>query len=310
MANVLKREKQILVLQHLIEGNTIRSTERLTGVHRDTIMRTLVRFGESSERFLNSRIVNVKTDHVELDETWTWVGKKDKRLTKAERDRDDLGSQYLFLGICAKSKLIVSHVVGKRNGETTREFVDDLSRRVWLTPDRTSDQRPQLSTDGWSSYYPAIREAFTGTVRHGVIIKNYSDPEVGRYAPPELNRARRFSINGIKELWTVCTSHIERFNLTVRTFLKRFTRLALGFSKKLDNLKASVSAFIAFYNFCWRTRHKGNSGKLRPTAAMMAGLTDRLWSFTDLFDAVQAAEKDRKSNERYARLAAKLAERN
>jgi hypothetical protein len=119
-----------------------------------------------------------------------------------------------------------------------------------------------------------------------------------------------FSINGIKELWTVCTSHIERFNLTVRTFLKRFTRLALGFSKKLDNLKASVSAFIAFYNFCWRTRHKGKSGKLRPTAAMMAGLTDRLWTFADLFDAVTLAEKDRKSNERYARLAAKLAERN
>ena len=121
-------------------------------------------------------------------------------------------------------------------------------------------------------------------------------------------QARRFSINGIKKLWTVCTSHVERLNLTVRTFCKRFARLALGFSKKLDNLKASVALFVAHHNFVWRLRAKGTSGKLRPTPAMQAGLVDSLWSMGDLYDTVMAAEKERQSDERYARLAERLSD--
>ena len=113
-------------------------------------------------------------------------------------------------------------------------------------------------------------------VGHGVLVKNYVNPEVGRYAPPDLCRAARISVQGIRHLWTICTSHIERFNLSVRTFMKRFTRLALGYSKKLDNLEAAVSLHIAHYNFCWRP------GEMRVTPAMAAKVTKTLWSFDDL----------------------------
>jgi hypothetical protein len=89
------------------------------------------------------------------------------------------------------------------------------------------------------------------------------------------------------EKWSICTSHVERHNLTIRTFMKRFTRLALGFSKKLTNLEAAINLYIAYYNFCWRTRYPDKSGKCgryRATAAMMAGVTGRLWTFDELMD--------------------------
>lgn len=123
-------------------------------------------------------------------------------------------------------------------------------------------------------------------------------------------KAVKSNVNGIAILATICTSHIERHNLTVRTFLKRFTRLALGFSKKLENLEASVAMFVSYYNFVWRMRENGNSGRYRPTPAMQAGLTDRLWSIEDLFDAVSEAERERQFDERYAKLAKRLRERN
>ena len=74
----------------------------------------------------------------------------------------------------------------------------------------------------------------------------------------------------------ICTSHVERRNLTMRTFLRRMTRLCLGFSKKLENLKAAVALYFAWYNFV-RVH-----GSLRVTPAMEAGLTDHVWTITEL----------------------------
>ncbi len=95
-------------------------------------------------------------------------------------------------------------------------------------------------------------------------------------------------------------------NLTIRTFMRRFTRLALGFSKKLENLEAAVSLFLAYYNFCWRPREKGTSGRLRPSPAVMAGITDHVWSIEELFDNVMGLEQDRIAYERYAKLRSRL----
>ena len=175
-----------------------------------------------------------------------------------------------------------------------------------VRPDTDSENRPQLSTDGWGSYRPAIARSFGKTARHGVVIKNYVNAEVGRYAPPDLRRAERINVQGIRRLWTICTSHMERWNLTTRTFMKRFTRLALGFSKKLENLKAATALHIAHYNFCWRLREKGSSGMLRPTPAMEAGIVNELWKIEDLFEHVTQADEHRKSIAKYKRLARKL----
>jgi hypothetical protein len=148
----------------------------------------------------------------------------------------------------------------------------------------------QLSSDGFAAYPEAVDLAFGPYVKYGQIIKDYRNvDQPGRYAPPEMVATERRGVYGMNEFQerTICTSHVERHNLTIRTLMRRFTRLALGFSKKLENLEAAVAGFLAYYNFCWRTRypdHSGKSGQRRPPAAMLAGVTDRLWTFDDLFD--------------------------
>ena len=162
-------------------------------------------------------------------------------------------------------------------------------------------QSPQISTDGWGPYVPAIARSFVGSVRHGVLVKNYVNPESGRYAPPDLVKADRYNVQGINDLATICTSHVECCNLTIRTFMKRFTRLALGFSKKVENLAAATAIHVATYNFC------RIHSSIRCTPAMAAGVIDKLWSMDDLYEAVttHSARKGRaEADRRTARQAA------
>jgi hypothetical protein len=144
------------------------------------------------------------------------------------------------------------------------------------------------------------------TVKHGVLIKQYRNPESGRYAPPDLIGTERVAVQNITDVTTICTSHVERHNLTLRTFMKRFTRLSMGFSKKLSNLAAAAALQVAYYNFCWRLRMPGKSGQRTPTPAMMAGLVDSLWTIDDLYDAVTKQQANKKHAERVAKLLRKL----
>ena len=142
--------------------------------------------------------------------------------------------------------------------------------------------------DGRVFPYPeAVDMAFGPYVKYGVIVKNYRNATMP-YTPSEIVGTKRRGVFGISEAdeRSICTSHVERNNLTIRTLLKRFTRLNLGFSKKLANLQAACSMFVAYYNSVWRT-HDAVNKRQRVPAAMLAGATDRLWSFEDLFDAVQ-----------------------
>jgi IS1 family transposase len=279
VANFLDREKQIQVLRLLSEGNSIRSTVRLTGIHKSTIMRFVVRFGNACREFLDDSLANLNLRHVQCDEIWTFVKKKQGHLHGNELRNDKIGDIYLFTALDTDTKLIASFSVAKRTSEATQAFIADLEKRMVRQP-LSDPQSPQISTDGWGPYVPAIARSFVGSVRHGVLVKNYVNPEVGRYAPPDLVKADRYNVQGIRDLTTICTSHVERCNLTIRTFMKRFTRLALGFSKKLENLVAATAIHVAVYNFC--RMH----GSLKCTPAMAAGVIDTLWSMDDLYDSV------------------------
>ncbi len=287
MADLLSREKQIAVLRLLSEGNSIRSTSRLTGIEKKTITRIVVRFGNQCRAYLDHKLMNLSLDHVQLDEIWTYCRMKEGQAKKRNLTTARIGDQYLFTALDTQTKLLVTFAIGKRTRETTNIFIADLKKRL-VTGDVSGDDRPQLSTDGFQPYMSAIRRHFNGTVRHGVLVKNYVNPEVGRYAPPTLMKAERHNINGISNLATICTSHVERNNLTIRTFMKRFTRLTLGFSKKLENLVAATALHVAVYNFC------RIHGSLKCTPAMAAGVIDRLWSMDDLYNAVtEHAAKER-----------------
>ncbi len=294
MANVLPRERQILVLKMLVDGASIRAVSRVTGVDKDAVMRLMVRFGEACQKFLDANVRSVKARHLEIDEQWTFCGKKQGHLKDVEKDNPELGDQYLFLAIDQDTKLIACHTLGKRNDDTTRLFIAKLANRIVLpeSPNAPIEQKPQLSTDGWASYPGAITDTFGSLAQHGVIIKNYANEESGRYAPPDISHCDRRRVQFVENLMTICTSHIERLNCTTRQFVKRFCRLTLAFSKKLRNLEAAVAMHVAYYNFCWRMRGvdgKGTCGKLRPTPAMQAGIVNTLWKVEDLYDAVMAA---------------------
>lgn len=280
VVNVLPRNQQLDALNMLVEGASLRSVSRLTRVHRTTVMKHMVRAGDRMYGFLDARMRRLHLEHLQCDEIWTFCLKKQARLTAEEQDNDTIGDQFLFLALDEKTKLIPTFRIGKRTRETTEEFMLDLAERVVTPRLGEPGERPIISTDGWAAYPGAVDLAFAGTVRHGVLIKEFAESEQpGRYGPPELAAEVRRPLD--RELYPdeICTSHVERNNLTIRTFMRRFTRLALGFSKKLDNLQAATALYVAHYNFC--RRHS----TLRMTPAMAAGLTSHRWSMEELLRA-------------------------
>lgn len=268
--NILSRDKQIAVIGALSEGCSIRSTERLTGVHRDTIMRLGVTVGQRCDVLHNRMVRNVSPHHVQLDELWAFIGKKQRNVTK--QDRRVKGDHYLFLALDPTSKGILSYKVGKRDANTTTEIVTDLKSRLMT--------RPHISSDAFQPYRQTIEDVFGDECQYGQIIKRYrSDPSktaARRYSPGEVVGVSYEHVIGHQP--HICTSHVERVNLSIRMSSRRFTRLTTGFSKKVENHKAAVSLFCSHYNWC---RVHGSIGE---TPAMAMGLTDHVWTISELMD--------------------------
>ena len=288
-----------MVLRLLVEGNSIRSTERITGVHRDTVCKLLRHFGKACRRFLDVRMRGLTLDHLQFDEQWTYVAKKQARLTINERaECSDIGDMYLWTCIDQKTKLMPSFRIGKRSADNARRFMMDVAERLVFPKPFEADDHAfqkgayriivQISTDGFAGYPEAVDLAFGPYAKYGTIIKEYKNANMN-YTPSEMVGTKRTGVRGISDdnRSTICTSHVERLNGTQRLFMKRLNRLTYCFSKKLKNLEAAFAMFAAYYNYCWQTRKPGKSGKKRDTACMMAGLTDRVWSFDRLFEAVK-----------------------
>lgn len=301
MANVLKTDKRVLVLRLLCEGCSIRAVSRVTRVEKKTVIRMLRRFGAACQAFLDDRLQGLNLRHIEVDEIWTFVGKKQARLTTEQKaECGTIGDVYLWTCLDADTKLLATYALGKRSADMARRLMVDLASRLTWPKPHESDAHAwqpggyrtitQISTDGFAGYPEAVDLAFGPYAKYGVLIKNYRNANLpASYAPAEIVGTDRRVVTGDLSPWEICTSHVERHNLTIRTFMKRFARLSIAFSKKFECLAAAVAMFAAYYNFCWRTRYpddSGKAGRLRPTAAMMAGVTDRLWSFEDLYSAV------------------------
>lgn len=301
MTNRISHEKRSMIVRMLCEGNSLRSVSRMTGCHKKTVARVILEFGNATAIFLDDVLRNLRLEHVEVDEIWTFVAKKQARLTMEEREtRHDIGDVFVWTCLDQSTKLVATHLVGKRSADNARRLMMDLANRLRRPQPHDSDDHAfaargyetvvQISTDGFAAYPEAVDLAFGPYSKHGVLIKEFRNARM-QYDPSEMVGTDRRAISGIRddEKWTICTSHVERHNLTMRTFMKRFTRLSLGFSKKIECLEAAVAMFMGYYNFVWRTRHADNSGKrgtLRPTAAMMAGVVDTLWGFDDFYNEV------------------------
>lgn len=273
MANILSKEKQIAVIGALAEGNSIRSIERMTGIHRDTIMRLGVRVGETCHQILDQKMRGLNCSRVEVDELWGFIGKKKYHANRADRAQG-LGDVWTFLAIDPVTKVIPSYVVGKRDRYHAVMFLEDLAARL--------NNRIQLSSDAMSAYVDAVEVAFGADVDYGQIVKEYSSPppeDQRKYSPATLSAVYKSAIVGEPNPDLVCTSYIERANLTMRTHCKRLARLTLAFSKKLHNFKAAMALNLAYYNLV------KTHGSLRCTPAMAAGVESSAWTVGDLVDA-------------------------
>jgi transposase-like protein/IS1 family transposase len=272
----IERAKVVQIVKLIGEGMGIRATSRLTGCHTHTVMAALVEVGEACRRMHDRIVREVKTDAVQLDELWSRVGVRQSRTTESDTERGDF---YTFLGVAAREKLIVSYETGKRDVPSTQAFVSDLAERI--------PGRIQVTTDGFQAYPAAIREHMLGRLDYAVLVKKFATPigEVEaqrRYSPAPFIGLKRTVKAGNPRHDRICTSHVERTNLTVRHFNKRFARLGLGWSRKLVNHKAAIDVFVAVYNFC-----KVHS-TLGCTPAVGANLTDHSWTVEELIERATA----------------------
>src|SRR5579872_1810759 len=266
----LSKAQQIAVVSALLEGNSIRSIERMTGIHRDTICRLLVKTGQHCARLMDAKMRGLTCKYLECDEIWTYVGKKKRHVRS--NDSPEMGDQWVFIALDADTKLIPSFVVGKRTKQTTMTFVNDVAKRI--------TNRPQMTTDGFRFYVEAIESAFGADVDFAQLIKLFGDygqhDSEAKYSPSPIMEVISRICQGNPDPYRISTSYVERHNLTMRMHMRRFTRLTNAFSKKLDNLKAAVALHLAHYNFC-RVH-----SSLRITPAMAAGISSSVWGVENL----------------------------
>ncbi len=267
--NRLKAEKQESVLCALVEGTSIRSVERMTGVHRDTITRLMLRAGRTSREVMDVLMRDLKCEHIEVDEIWTYVGKKEAQV-RPDDDPLETGDSWCWVALDPETNIVPTFHVGKRTRRDADWFMRDLSWRL--------ANRIQLSADGLSHYVTAVEASFGGQVDFATIVKSYeSEQSSGRYSPPRrVVAADKHIIVGDSDLARTSTSLVERSHLTLRMQQRRFTRLTNAFSKKRENLEAAVALHFAWYNFVRPHR------TLRTTPAIAAGVTTRQWTMADL----------------------------
>jgi IS1 family transposase len=276
MANNLPTEKKVQIISNLAEDSSIRAIERMTGVHRDTIMRLGVRVGEACAAIQNDKMRGLECVDIQVDEIWGFIGKKNKNVKLGE-DRNGIGDVWTFIALDRDSKIIPSFVVGKRDLYHAQTFMEDLAGRV--------KNRIQISSDALGAYPEAVERAFGSEVDYGQVVKTYSVSHLGnfkeaatRYSPAEVVSIVKKTIVGRPSIFKMTTSHIEKQNHTLRMHCRRLTRLTNAFSKKIENFKAAVALNFAYYNFC------KIHGAIRCTPAQAAGVEQSIWTVAELVE--------------------------
>jgi IS1 family transposase len=271
MANNLESEKKVLAVSMLAEGSSIRAIERVTNIHRDTIMRLGVRVGEACAKIHDEKMRGVASKNIEVDEIWGFIGAKRKNANRVGA----YGDVWTFIALDADTKLIPSFVVGKRDAYHTKMFINDLAERV--------SNRIQLSSDSMTSYADAVERGFGSEVDYGQIEKTYqvtnlNKDAASRYSPCDVVKVERAVVTGMPDVSRISTSHVEKQNHTLRMHCRRLTRLTNAFSKKIENFEAAVALNFAYYNFC------KTHGAIRMTPAQAAGVENSAWTVAELVE--------------------------
>ena len=273
--NKLSTERRAQIIRCLVEGNSIRSTVRITGAAKNTVTKLLVDVGKACAEYQNKTFRNLNCKRLQCDEIWSFCYAKKKNVPKKYLDKFGYGDVWTFTAIDADTKLVPSWLVGNRDFYTALIFLKDLASRL--------KSRVQLTTDGHHAYLEAVEGAFGFEIDYAMLIKIYGkEPEAEkRYSPSICIETKTKTVTGYPEPKHISTSYVERQNLTMRMGMRRFTRLTNAFSKKVENLSYAVSLHFMYYNFV--RIHK--TPKVTPV--MEAGVTDRLWSVKNIAQLIE-----------------------
>lgn len=272
--NKLPLQTRVQILSMLCEGSSMRSISRLCDVSINTVSKLLVDAGKFCAELHDREVRDVRAKRVQCDEIWSFTAAKQKNVASMKAPVEGAGDTWTWTALDSDSKLIISWLVGGRDGEYALAFMDDVASRL--------ANRVQLTTDGHRAYLEAVEGAFGADVDYAQLVKIYGEPEGKkgtsdrRYSPAECTGIRKNRIEGSPDPAYVSTSHVERQNLTMRMQMRRFTRLTNAFSKKFENHMHMVAIYTVWYNFI--RVHKA----LRMSPAMAAGVSDMLWSMDDL----------------------------
>jgi IS1 family transposase len=266
--NRLPLTKRAAILGMLVEGNSLRATSRLADVSINTVTKLLVELGEACAEYHDLHIRNVRSQRVQCDEIWCFVGGKTTNVTP-EKQSQGWGDTWTWTAL-DDSKLCLSYRIGGRDGAIAFELMHDLASRL--------ANRVQLTTDGHRVYLNAVEDVFGSEIDYAMLVKIYGRDwaDDSRYSPAECIDCRPIAITGRPEPKHISTSFVERQNLNLRMGMRRFTRLTNAFSKKVENHAAMVAIHFLYYNF--GRIHK----TLRVTPAMAAGISDHVWSLEEI----------------------------
>jgi IS1 family transposase len=271
MSYKLSREGKTTAVAMLCEGNSIRSIERITGIHRDTVMRLGVRIGDACAKIQHEKMRGLNCSQIEVDEIWGFIGAKRNRAYKVGA----YGDVWTFIALDADTKLIPSFIVGKRDAYHAKAFIADLAGRL--------AKRVQVSSDSLAAYADAVERGFGAEVDYGQISKTYSfvnlsKDAASRYSPAEVVKTEKTVVYGMPDVNRISTSHVEKQNHTLRMHCRRLTRLTNAFSKKFENFEAAVALNFAYYNFV------KTHGAIRMTPAQAAGVEPSAWTVSELVE--------------------------
>jgi transposase-like protein/IS1 family transposase len=272
VADYLNEKRGLQATRMLTEGCSIRTVERLTEIRRDTIIDLLVIAGQRCEKLMERMVRNVPATDVQADECWNFIYCKEKNKGPEDAHNDEIGDCYNWVAIDRPTKLVLAFVCGRRTGENAMALVRKLRNAT------SPAVRFQLTTDGLQAYIAAVDEMLLDRCDYAQLVKSYAEPQGDerRYSPAVCTGATKVVISGNPDEAKICTSHVERQNLTMRMQMRRLTRLTNAFSRKLENHRAAVALHFGWYNFC----QIHNTLKVSP--AMEAGITDHVWSVAEL----------------------------
>lgn len=272
----ITKQQRAHVVRCLIEGNSIRSTGRITGVSKNTIVKLLTELGCACAAYHNRHVRNLKVRRMQCDEIWSFVRSKEKH-TSIEKKAEGCGDVWTWTGIDADTKLIISYLVGGRDGGWAHDFMEDCAKRI--------KNRVQITTDGHKAYLEAVEDAFGADIDYAQLQKIYGAPSVEdqrKYSPARCIGCDLKVVSGDPDPKHISTSYVERQNLSMRMGMRRFTRLTNGFSKKVDNHRHMIALYFLYYNF-GRVHQT-----LRVTPAMEAGLCDHVWTIEEICNLLPA----------------------